>query len=304
MKKAFTLIELLVVVGILGVLMAALVVGFGDGPDQARAAVCLSNMKNLASAAQSYGMAEGYVPLAGSYENHRIVDSRTTQYWETPGWISWNSESAYGEEGISTSATASDAWNLSAYTKDDKGGYYCITNGALWKHTSEKLSVYQCPCHTRAMKKRNLKPWWSYVMNGKFGYGYKGDKFYQMKGGRTVFEDLDRADRRLLFAELQWEKIDGVPSPEISTSANSRNDCILQYSESDGNEAIGVNHKAGNDYVAHIVYADGHTEKLRVPTTMGQSALKDLTRWLCYGEDITFQGDRYQLFDNDDESKH
>ena len=56
MKKGFSLVELLVVIGIIGILAGVLMGVFSGGSDSARAARCLSNMKNLANACQTYGM--------------------------------------------------------------------------------------------------------------------------------------------------------------------------------------------------------------------------------------------------------
>ena len=68
MKKAFTLVELIVVVGIICILAAILIASFGGGTESARNALCLTNMRNLAAACQTYGMAHGYYPAAGSFE--------------------------------------------------------------------------------------------------------------------------------------------------------------------------------------------------------------------------------------------
>ena len=57
MKKAFTLIELLVVIGILAILIGVLISTIANGTEVARAARCLTNMKNLANACNSYAMA-------------------------------------------------------------------------------------------------------------------------------------------------------------------------------------------------------------------------------------------------------
>ena len=72
MKKAFTLIELIVVVGILVVLVGTLVAALSGGTDAARAARCLTNLKNLATACNSYAMAHQVYPLAGSVETRSL----------------------------------------------------------------------------------------------------------------------------------------------------------------------------------------------------------------------------------------
>ena len=68
MKKGFTLLELLVVIGIIGILSGIMLVSFGGSTEKARAAKCMSNMRSLAVAAQSYGMAHDYYPSAGTFE--------------------------------------------------------------------------------------------------------------------------------------------------------------------------------------------------------------------------------------------
>ena len=64
----FTLIEMIVVIGIIGILAGVLFASFGGATDSARAALCLSNMKGLAQAANACAMRNGNFPLAGSRE--------------------------------------------------------------------------------------------------------------------------------------------------------------------------------------------------------------------------------------------
>lgn len=55
MKKAFTLIELLVVIAIIAILAAILFPVFAQAKEAAKKTQCLSNVKNLSTAAQLYG---------------------------------------------------------------------------------------------------------------------------------------------------------------------------------------------------------------------------------------------------------
>ena len=76
MKKGFSLVELIVVIGIIAILSGVLLATFGGGTASARAARCLSNMKNLASACQTYAMGSHYYPLAGNVVYMQMVLER------------------------------------------------------------------------------------------------------------------------------------------------------------------------------------------------------------------------------------
>ena len=76
MKKAFSLVELIVVIGIIAILSGVLLATFGGGTASARAARCLSNMKNLASACQTYGMKTGHYPIAGNQSYIEMLEER------------------------------------------------------------------------------------------------------------------------------------------------------------------------------------------------------------------------------------
>ncbi len=59
---------------------------------------------------------------------------------------------------------------------------------------------------------------------------------------------------------------------------------------------MGVNHKGGRHYFAHVAFADGHVEKLRVPMNgkvPDTSGFAELTSWLCAGYDVSFDGSKY-----------
>ena len=298
MKRGFTLVELLVVVAIIGILATILVATFGSGTESARATKCLTGMRNLANGVTSRAMDAEYYPLAGSVERFGVDDSRGIRnirdvFNEVPGWISWYSKNAYKSKP--TSHIASSSWLVSCYSQDKDARLYSLTNGTLWKYVSKNAEVYVCPCHHRAMP-QDLKPAWSYVMNARFGYddtygeGSKGEYYYGIH-----FGDLKRADRTLLFAEIPWAKTPSDPDPKYSTSSGTAFDCTLHYKERD-KERIGFNHKDGKRWVAHVVFADGHTEKLYQPIDgLAPEKVWELTKWLCTGQDVTFNGQRYEV---------
>ena len=300
MKKGFTLVELLVVIGILGILSAVLIGSFAGGTESARAVKCLTNMRNLATACQTYGMSYGFYPLAGSIECVGIDESQgiknvKMRYRERPGWISWDSQGAYA--GTVQSHIASASWMTSSYDQDDIKRTYALTNGVLWKHISGNRELFVCPEHTRLKRFQRTRPLWTYVMNSYFGWdnskggSAKPESFYGIR-----YDTLDRADRRLLLAELQFQE--GYTSEPVddSASAGTVNDCVLQYKTNEGGELIGFNHTAGKrTKVAHVVFADAHTEKLTMPKSgLSSGDHRKLTEWLCTGTDFTFKGDSYE----------
>ena len=93
-RRAFTIIELLVVVGIIGILAGVLLASFSGGTEAARAAKCLSNMRNLAQAAISCAASNkyGYYPYAGSHAALGVDGEGKTYFRENVGWISWLSK--------------------------------------------------------------------------------------------------------------------------------------------------------------------------------------------------------------------
>lgn len=303
MKKAFTLIELIVVVGIIVILIGTLLATISNGTESARAAKCLTNLKNLATACNSYAMASGHYPLAGSVESRNLDSDKSSggsvsfRFYEHPGWISWNSQDKYPThpdgQRYSTSHAAEKSWFTSAYNSDPEVRRYALRNGALWGSLAGNEEVFVCPVHRRRMKKEN--PIWSYVMNQKFGYDEsQGDK-PRLRGYGIEYGHLDRnPDRVLLFAELQFLPNDAV---KVNTDEGSGfvNDCTLQYGQ---NEILGFNHPNGKrGLFAHVAFADGHTEKLAIPASpsdtgwtlnISVSSLKDLTKWLCEGYDVSF----------------
>ena len=314
--KGFTLIEMLIVIAIIAILVATLVTSFSGGTESARAAKCFANMKNLASATQSYGMATGYYPLASSVEIQSLggqlaMRNVTDQTGEGRGWISWYAPGKYPATGAKSSR--SDSMLVSCYGKEgdsqsEATHMYCLTNGTMWKFVSANRTVYQCPEHLKVARKKKLIPAWSYQMNAFFGCCQANNTQNGIKwvnynpAGEVKFGRLLRADRILLFAEMPFFQYKGAGTPTFSTSGGDENDCTLLYDHKslnlgDGSrpESFGFNHKAGRETVAHVCYADGHTEKLRLPHKgLSKSDAEELTTWLCRGVDVTFTGSHYE----------
>lgn len=287
MRKAFTMIELLVVIGLIGVLMATLAVSFSGGTESARAAQCLANMKSLANGVQAYVGGNGRYPLAGSLEGLGFDESQGVRnvkkvYSEWKGWISWNSRETYKSRPQNHSSSMS--WFTSTYSTDLDAREFALTNGAIWTAMSGSATCYRCPNHTRVLKGSN--PNWSYVMNAFFGWDYSlGSDAVAVNDPRLLREYVTRADRRLLFAEIPFASYTG-DTPNTDSGSGTACDCVLQYKGTGPNpESIGFNHKSGRDITAHIVFADGHAEKLLYKE---KQDVQELTRWLCEAKDVAY----------------
>lgn len=296
MKKAFTLVEMLVVIGILGILVGVLITTVSGGSDSARAARCLTNMRNLAAGCQSYAMVHSCYPLAGSIERFTMDVSQgkrnmKNKFSDVPGWISWFSQNAYQN---AQSSKAQSSWTPSMYDSNRESRQFALTNGALWKYVSSSREIFICPQH--AITKKHLDPNFSYVMNAYFGWTARpGTDYYDGSYSGIEYGRFNRADRFLLFAEIPFSDV-GVASKESMTGLDC--DPILQYQGLENcaqNECIGFNHKSGkNSYYGHVVFADGHVEKLTYPKGgLSESEIQQLTTWLCTGVDVTFDGTRY-----------
>lgn len=279
MKRAFTLIELLIVIGIIAVLSAILLGTFSGSTESARAARCLSNMKSLANACQTAGglSATSYetvsIDVSGGLANAKKI------YNERPGWISWYSKDLYPSE----SSQKDSCRTIGLYSDVIDDYQYALSHGAIYRYIGGNASTYVCPVH----KDKLANAHWSYFMNPNATGGSIGSKI--RIGGK------DRnADRVLLFGEIPFLK--GSPGEWFPSGneGNETTDAVIQFE----NENIGANHKSAKHWVAHVVFADGHTEKLRVSgqggKAMSGAELRQLTEWLCLGEDISFSGNSYE----------
>lgn len=318
----FTLIEMIVVIGIIGILAGVLFASFGGATDSARAALCLSNMKGLAQAANACAMRTGNFPLAGSREAVGVVvnegsgrASAQTRYQPQYGWISWLDEGKYDDGHGNRFATSHRGGGICPFygTGNLKDDTYAVTNGVLWTYADRNRKIYTCPEHVRYRSRKQKKaPLWSYVMSSKFGYDYS-------RGSRAIATDqstglwytgLKRTDRLLMFAELPT--VDPETGSDLDDGTEFAADCTLQYK---GNvngkaygqewggaaETIGFPHRNGKrGRCGHVAFADGHCEKL-LYNNKGLSADK-LTVVLCEGLDVSFnQANGYVLPANADE---
>jgi prepilin-type N-terminal cleavage/methylation domain-containing protein/prepilin-type processing-associated H-X9-DG protein len=105
-RRAFTLVELLVVVGIIGMLMGFLMPALANARAQAKAVACLSNVRQIASAAQMYAndyrvyigfppdRKEALYPYLKQGRNNSDFDQR--QVWNCPANQQIEQEASYG----------------------------------------------------------------------------------------------------------------------------------------------------------------------------------------------------------------
>ena len=121
------------------------------------------------------------------------------------------------------------------------------------------------------------------------------------KGGSGV---VLGADKVLLFAELPFAQIDrkyGEVQNKVVLEGNSAEfDCVLQYDMKPNNgwsgsaETIGFNHESAKRFFAHVAFADGHVAKFMLPKNASATEMKNLTTWLCQGDEVSFTGSRYE----------
>ena len=291
-KSAFTLLEMLVVIGIIGVLMGVIISQFGGATESAKAAKCETNMRSLVTAAYTCATSEGNgeFPAASSF-SYFIPDEKhgDVNYHSRVGWIS-------GSETRPYTTSRPVGFNLIPFNSDsDKDIRKALTNGCwgtMWKAMGASREAYQCPIHAEAVRKeRGHMPGWSYVMNQDFGYDKGGKHRWWAKRK----DSMSNAARLLMFAELQGANIDEtgydkIDAKKFVNAGGELADARLDYTK----ETIGFNHKVGKrGYSGHVAFADGHVERLAYPRSGSGMSLADLTKALCAGHEISFDGKGY-----------
>jgi len=158
----------------------------------------------------------------------------------------------------------------------------------MWDAVGGSRTVYRCPIHAAACKKAlGREPGWSYVMNQAFGYNNTTNiKWQGLSQG-----SIQNPDKFLMFAELQGidieDKVHGVNIRANLQAGGIAADPVLNYDT----ESIGFNHKVGRGrYAGHVAFADGHVEKIMNPFS---GSTQNLTKWLCRGKEISFNGKYY-----------
>lgn len=291
-KSAFTLLEMLVVIGIIGVLMGVIISQFGGATESAKAAKCETNMRSLVTAAHTCATeGNGEFPPASSF-SYFVPDEQhgDVAYHHRIGWIACSPPNPRRatDNPISFSPILFN-------TASDKDARDALTNGyrgVMWKAMGTSREAYQCPIHAEAVRKeRGHMPGWSYIMNQDFGYDRGGKHTWWAK----TKDSLPNASRLLMFAELQGVDInesgyDKIDAKKFLNAGGELADARLDYTK----ETIGFNHKVGKrGYSGHVAFADGHVERLAYPRSGSGMSLADLTKALCAGHEISFDGKGY-----------
>lgn len=93
-KNAFTLIELLVVIAIIGLLLAIIMPSMKSAKEQAKAALCMSNQRQIGIAFSTYAQSnKGTVPPTVHWDN----------WWAQNGFHTWAGQLYYEEQLIDDS---------------------------------------------------------------------------------------------------------------------------------------------------------------------------------------------------------
>jgi len=99
-KKAFTLVELMVVISIISMLMTVLVPAIAKARQQGKAVVCMSNVRQLAIAADVYTQNnDSYYPIAQT-GNSFVSSLFTTYRWDFTIIMDWSTGTKRIEPGI------------------------------------------------------------------------------------------------------------------------------------------------------------------------------------------------------------
>ncbi len=93
------------------------------------------------------------------------------------------------------------------------------------------------------------------------------------------------AERIILELKDKKHKVNLEP---LVNGADFKTDAILEHDK----ENIGFNHPLSKGrYCGHVAFADGHVEKIVMPQNQGN--IKELTKWLCSGVDVVYDGGTY-----------
>ena len=291
--RGFTLVELLVVIAIIGILAAALTTQVTKARSMGQSMRCKANLRNLAQAAQSYAVDTEMMPWAGSFElcwPAVVAGTYKPVYHERRGWVSWTGTGRWTSQDMQ-----SGTMKKSCYFGDT--AYYSITNGTLWSYVGKDLAAYTCDVHKAVAKRARLKKVQrSYVMNGYFGFAHKPnptptDMPDDIRRYLDSVSSRGNAGNMLLFAELPAftgsSHAEQVAQDQYGPGSDSVLETAIDGYSTTQTEVLGFNHKVAKRYVAHVAFADGHVDVLIEPQGAKDNDLKELSKQLCNGYEIS-----------------
>lgn len=301
LQAGFTLVELMIVIAIIGILAGALTFQVTKAADSARAMRCKVNLKNLTQAALSSSTEASEYPRAGSHECEVPSQRYGIEYAAPLAWVGWTGRRNENLQSSSPGKTGRFYGDSASLTDL---AYQSITNGLLWSLTGRELKTYICDSHRKICQRNGISHVFrSYVMNAYFGYDYRANGATVAGWQRVFTKHLTKPGTRLMFAELPiYQPGDDIPHAElVRKDYDSSNPCwadsVLETPIGDDPETrgrypdareeyIGFNHLVAKRYVAHVSFADGHVEGLVEPRGASIDDLKELTEYLCNGEEL------------------
>jgi prepilin-type N-terminal cleavage/methylation domain-containing protein/prepilin-type processing-associated H-X9-DG protein len=176
-KKAFTLIELLVVIAVIALLLALLLPALRLAQDQARAIICVNNLRQLAIAWFTYA----------NENNDEIVDGHIPGNNSLQHWVV-----------APIDASGNYTGNIRPGLVEDK--YRGITTGLLYPYVKD-VKVYHCPGDAR-IDIPEQRAYRSYsVAGGANGEGWansykRAKKLTEISHPGTTYIFLEEADDR------------------------------------------------------------------------------------------------------------